>query len=43
MNHISFQNFHYEAAVESSEHTGDACPCDKLKPDHGSVSLEEKG
>lgn len=28
-NHISFQNFHYEAAVDPSEHTGNACPCDR--------------
>lgn len=27
-NHISFQNFHYEAAVDPSEHDN-ACPCDK--------------
>lgn len=46
-NHISFQNFHYEAAVDPSEHTGRACPCDreerrgneKKKTDHGYVSL----
>jgi hypothetical protein len=48
-NHISFQNFHYEAAVGPSEQTGKACPCDrekewrgnekKKKTDHGYVSL----
>lgn len=38
MNHISFQNFHYQAAVDPSEHTGDACPCDTLKPVHSKVS-----
>lgn len=30
MNHISFRNFHYEAAVGPSEHSY-ACPCDHRK------------
>jgi hypothetical protein len=40
-NHISFQNFHYEAAVGPSEQTGKACPCEgkEKKTDHGYVSL----
>lgn len=45
-NHISFQNFHYEADVDPSEHTGRACSCDRVerrgnekKTDHGYVSL----
>jgi hypothetical protein len=50
-NHISFQNFHYEAAVDPSEHTGKACPCDrekewrgneKKKTDHGYVTLRNR-
>lgn len=39
MNHISFQNFYYEAAVDPSEHTDGVCPGDKLNPGHGSDLL----
>ena len=30
-NHVSFQNFRYEAAVDPSEHNDDACSSDKKK------------
>lgn len=41
-NHISFQNFHYEAAVDPSEHTGKACPCDREKEWRGNEKKKNR-